>query len=254
MTRNFHRFGWLAALCFAGCFMTGCAAGLSKSSRRVPPPPTEEVRARLGTIVVESAGTGSVAEFAKPWTKQQAAAAGALEAAGQCLGSGEVVGVILIPLGAGIGGAMGASNGLPKEEVEEAERTLLAVFNEMDFQRAVRDKVAQLGRRETRHAFVIGADGSEGSEAVLQVNVRGAGLAGGPERGAPLAMFLRVHVRLLGPEDRALLYEHEWAHTSGAYTYQEWAAGGGRLFRRHLSVASSAVAQSIIEEIFLSYR
>lgn len=238
----------------AGCFVTGCAAGLSKSSRRITPPPTEEVRAGLGVIVVESAGTGSVAEFAKPWTTQQAAAAGALAAAGECLGSGEVVGVILMPFGAGIGGAMGASHGLPKAEVEEAERTLLAVFREMDFQRAVRDKVVQLGRRETRHAFVSGSGGSGGSAALLQVNVRGAGLAGSPERDAPLAMFLRVHVRLLGPGNRALLYEHEWAQMSGAFTYQEWAAGGGRLFRRHLSVASPAVAQSIIEEIFLSYR
>jgi hypothetical protein len=238
----------------AACFLTGCAAGISKSSRRMPTPPTEEVRSRLGTIVVESAGTGSAAEFAKPYTKQQAAAAGALKAAGECLGSGEVVGVILMPIGAGIGGAIGASSGLSKEEVEQAERALLAVFNEMDFQRAVRDKVVQLGRRETRHAFVTSAGGSGGSAAVLQVNVRGAGLAGSPERDAPLAMFLRVHVRLLGPGDRAVLYEHEWAHTSGAYTYKQWAAGGGRLFRSHLSVASSAVAQSIIEEIFLSYR
>jgi hypothetical protein len=251
MTRIFHRFGWLA-LCFTGCFLIGCATGLSKSSRRMPPPPTEEVRSRLGTIVVESAVSGSAAEFAKPYTKGQAAAAGALGVAGECIGSGEVVGVIFMPIGAGIGAAMGASKGLPKEEVEAAERILLAVFNEMDFQRAVRDQVVQLGRKETRHAFVTGARG--GSAAVLQVNVRGAGLAGGPESGAPLAMFLRVHVRLLAPGDRALLYEHEWTHMSGAYTYQEWAAGGGRLFRKHLSVASSAVARSIIEEIFLSYR
>jgi len=253
MAWNFHRYGWLA-VCLAVCLLTGCATGLSKSSRRVPAPPTEEVRSRLGTIVVESAGTGSVAEFAKPHTKGQAAAAGALKAAGECIGSGEVVGVILMPIGAGIGGVMGASHGLPKEDVEEAERTLLAVFNEMDFQRAVRDKVVQRGRAETRHAFVTRAGGSGQSAAVLQVNVRGAGLVGSPERDAPLAMFLRVHVRLLAPGDRALLYEHEWAHKSGAHSYQEWAAGGGRLFRQHLSVASSAVAQSVIEEIFLSYR
>lgn len=243
-TPKLHRLAW----CVAGCLLTGCTI-----SHRMPPTLSETVRAGLGTIAVESVGGATQPEFAKPRTKGEAAAAGAMQFAMEGIKGGEEVGVLLMPLSAAIGAMIGASKGVPAAEVEASERSLMVAFNQMDFQRAVRDQFVRQGRKETRHAFVAG-NGSAGSAALLQVNVLGAGLAGSSEREALLGMFLRVHVRLLAPGNRAVLYDQEWKHTSGAHTFKEWAANGGSLYRRHLSTASSSVAKLLIEEIFLSNR
>jgi hypothetical protein len=67
-------------------------------------------------------------------------------------------------------------------------------------------------------------------------------------------MFLRVHVRLLSCPDGARLYEHTWTQTSGARPFKNWAEADAHAFRQELSAASRAVAESIVEEIFLAYR
>lgn len=257
MTRHPHRSGWLA-ICLSAAFLTSCANKLANTPFRTPPPPTEEVRARLGTVRVESAGTGTEAEFAKPLTRGEAAAKGAFESSmgvAQGMsgsgGLGGVVAVAIMPFAAAIGGAASASKGTPEEEIKATESALLGAFSQMDYQRAVRDKVVQFGRKYTRHPFVTGAGNGD---SVLQLNVVGAGLTGSTNKGAPLAMFLRIHVRLLDSKNGALLYERTFVQSSGAYSFNVWGANGGRLLRNHLPVISGIIAQNIIAEVFLSHR
>ena len=121
----------------------------------------------------------------------------------------------------------------------------------MDCERAVREKVVQLGKKNTRHPFVTG---SAGADSVLQLNVAGAGLAGSTEKGAPLTMFLRVNVRLLDARNGKVLHEQNFVQTSGSHTFKQWGANGGSLFRERLPVLGGIIAENIIDEVFLTYR
>ena len=218
-------------------------------------------------MVVQSAGEKTLAQLAKPMTKGQAAAAGALRgmlaagggggsASGSAGGAGALVTLAVLPVGALVGGVVGGAQGTPKAEVEAAEKALLKAFAEMNFQETVRREVVSAARKNTRHSVVNADERGSNSHAdsVLEVNVLAAGISGSGEKNAPLAMFLRVRVRLLGMPDRSTLYEHTWVHTSGARPFNDWAAQDARAFRQELSTASRAVAESIVEEIFLAYR
>lgn len=260
--------GWLA-LAFILCLSTGCATGSAPSTQSFPPPPSEEVRAQLNSIRVVSAFAGVRPEFAKPDTKGQAAGKGALAGmavVGQTIGQGGGSGIAILveiaalPIGAAVGAISGSLHGTSKAEVVAAEKTLSRVFSEMDFQMAIRREVVEAGRKNTRHVFVTAdevvpalPDGAQ-TDAILEVTVLSAGLAGKGEKGAPLSVFLRVQVRLLDSPAKPPLYSNIWAQTSGARPFREWAADDGRAFREELANASRKVAESIIEELFLAYR
>lgn len=241
-----------------------CAVNPACSPRHVPPP-SEAVRARLGRVAVQSAETGTLPQLAKPKTKGQAAAAGALDgmlATGRCTGSASgsaagaaaLVQLALLPVGAVAGGVVGRTQGTAKAEVEAAERALLKAFAEMNFQEAVRKEVVRAARRNTRHPIVSGDErGSDRRpDSVLEVNVLEAGLAGDGKKNAPMSMFLRVRVRLLDGTNGSVLYDNTWVQTSGSRTFKDWAAQDACMFRQELSSASRGVAGNIVEEVFLA--
>lgn len=239
------RMGWLAIPLF---LLVGCAAPTV--------PPTKEVRARLGTVAVQSARFTTQTELVKPYTPGQAAAAGALQGGLGLATSGNVVGVLLMPAGVVVGGVVGGIYGTPKEATESAGNELRKACAELDFQETVRKDVIAAMRKQTRHPVIQAGKFGTGSIAransLLEVNVLSAGLCGSEYKNARLALFLRVQARLLSWPDGAVLYEHIWLHTSGNRTFFGWAEQGARPFRQELSIASQAVAESIITEIFLA--
>jgi len=270
---QFQQLGWLAVSTVALLF-AGCAANPAKPTHSFPPPPTEEVRASLGTITVTSARPQTQAYFATPDSKGKAAATGALEGAlyatgvaaqGAAAGPEGLVGaavveIVLLPLGTVVGGVVGWFQGTAPAEVKQAQTILANTFAGLDFQAAVRQQVLEAGRRNTRHAFVPAnqsepaTPGSPQPSSILEVTVLSAGLAGKREKDASLAMFLRVQVRLLQSPTGPPLYSNTWVQTSGARPFKQWAADNGRAFREELPAASRAVAENIIEEVFLVYR
>lgn len=253
------------------CLGCGCAGNLAKSSSRLPPPPSEEVRAALGVIAVRTGGGAVPTQFAAPATRGQAAALGALDgtlAAAEVTGHGTMsgslagVGVLLDitfwTIGATAGTVVGAFQGVPKSEVEAGQKTLLAACREIDLPGEVRRRVLDAGRSNTRRRFTE-ADASAPAagpppDTVLQLNVLGAGLAGDSHKHANLAAFIRVQAQLIRQSDGAKLYDHTWVQQSGARPFNDWVAADARAFRDEVPRASQAVAEAIVEEVFLSYR
>ena len=107
--------GWLAIPLL---LLVGCAT--TKTS-----PPTEEVRARLGTVAVQSAKFTTQTELVKPFTPGQAAAAGALVAVAE-MTSGRELGLLLMPIGALVGGVRGSAQGTPKNEKRHGDDQRIA--------------------------------------------------------------------------------------------------------------------------------
>ncbi len=171
---------------------------------------------------------------------------------------GVLLQVVAMPLGAVVGGVSGGIQGTSKAEIEEAERVLATAFAQLDFQAAVCQEVRDAGRRNTHRAFMLAGEHEgttvTGPGSILEVTVVSAGLAGSGEKDAPLEMFLRVQARLLKSLGEPPLYSNTWVQTSGARPFKEWAAGDGGAFRKELPAASRAVAESIVDEIFLAFR
>jgi hypothetical protein len=207
-------------------------------------------------VAVQSAQFTTQTELVKPYTPGQAAAAGALQGGLGLATSGEEVGVLLMPVGVMVGGVVGGIHGTPKEATEAAGNELRKACAELDFQETVRKDVIAAMRKQTRHPVIQAGKFGTGSIAransLLEVNVQAAGLCGSKYKNARLPLFLRGQVRLLSWPDGAVLYELSWLHTSGNRTFCGWAAQGARPFRRELAIASRALAESIITQIFLA--
>lgn len=217
---------------------------------------TEEARVNLGTVAVQSARFTTQTEVAVPLTPGQAAASVALQLGLSLALTGDMAGVLLMPVGVVVGGVVGGVQGTPKKATEAAETALLKACAELDFQETVRRDVATAIRKNTRHpvaqAAKPGTKSLPHAHSLLEINVLTAGLSGSQFRDANLSLFLRVQARLMSMPGGAVLYEHTWLHTSGDRTFNEWAVHDARPFRGELSIASRAVAKSIIREIFLA--
>ncbi len=206
-----------------------------------------------------------------PATRGKAAAQGALDgtfAAAEVTGHGTISGSLAVvgvflevtawTIGATAGTVVGAFQGVPKSEVEAGKQTLLAACQEIDLPGEVRRRVLDAGRSNTRRRFVESDASAPAAgpppDTILQLNVLGAGLAGDSHKNANLAAFIRVQAQLVRQSDGARLYDHTWVQQSGARPFNDWVAADARAFRDELPRASRAVAEAIVEEVFLSYR
>lgn len=156
--------------------LSACAYG--PRPQVLPPPPSEEVRAKLGTIGVVSARFTPEAKFDTPakgrasgaWegTKQGAVIGAAIVGAigGVPLIIGAPIGIVTAGIGALAGGIVGTIPGsihgavtaLPSETVEEAEAALKMALADLEVQEAMGDHVLQVAEDQTHHHLVLLTD------------------------------------------------------------------------------------------------
>lgn len=205
----------------------GCASG----PRVLPPPPSAQVRATLGTIGVVSVRLGPEATVESPTSgKGSGAAKGA--AAGffhTAVGLGELWGFAIFPpaalvlggvvlTGGVVGGVYGAVAAEDAAKVQEAETALMSVLAAEKVQEAMRERVFQIARDQTRYRFVVleghsptsldeGASyrslASEGIDTILEISVPFVGLGGESGINPPLAVVMTVRTRLVRVRDVA---------------------------------------------------
>lgn len=266
---------------------TGCAIAPEKAKHLapLPPPPSEELRARFGTIGVTTARLFNKAEYQKPVGKGAGAAIGAGQGfAGSVLGGmyagaqtadpfgfalGTALGIALAPVVAVVGGIKGAVEGVPAEEAKKAEEALNAALAGKMIEENLRDEVVRLAERETGrklHRLDAAADGTspkDGAEGLsplprrfdtlLEVGSPGLTLAGEGKINPPLTLVLKVRTRLVRAKDGSELYAHTLAYAGGHYRYTEWGEGNAALFRAEIDRAVEALVSKIVEEVFLLY-
>lgn len=153
---------WLSIILVVG---QGCAA-------RVPPRPTGQIRAMLGTIGVVSANFVPEANAPKAMGKAAGAIAGAAKGLGLGLAAAALcpLGVIgrtggdalfFVCLGAlgtpvlmGQGASEGAKAWIAEEVEQQAKVVLKDALLQRQFQRVLRDHVVEVGQDQGRHPFV----------------------------------------------------------------------------------------------------
>ena len=242
----------------------------------LPPPPTETVRAELGTVGLASAQIIFEHEFRTPAKGSGSGAgrgaglgAGTMIAAGAYSGgAGIILGVLLAPVGA-VGGAIyGASAAIPAAEVEAAETTLTKAVAEYDFQEAIRRAVFDEATAQTRHAFLLSAGwnpqadvpaggdpapGGEPAHTVLELGISKVALDGPWSINPPLVLVMHLEARLVRMAGGEEIYSQKLTYAGPAHTFTEWAAHDARGFREGLETAIRTLAEKAVEEIFLLY-
>lgn len=269
-----------------GCASTECGpGGLGCSSKKQRPLAlSEEFRAQFTTI-------GIVSARSLPAAKLELPAKGSLKGAGEGAKAGAAVGVlpglavagggpygpvIGIPLaaagaivGALVGSTYGAFAAEPAAKVEEAEATLTKAIAELKIQETLEEHVLKQAREETRYAFIplkVSAFKDRDGHAsyhdlensaigtILETSVLSFGLTAqslGPT--PPLAMFMKVRVRLIDPTVGNAFYDEAFEFKTEFYEYAQWTGDDGQRFLDALIEGYQSLAAQIVYELFLLY-
>ncbi len=255
--------------------------GFSACSQVAYPPPSEELRARLGAImVVPLTWQGAVA----PDTPTKRRGAGALSGAGQgAAGSlstgasfcqfndpffcafGLVLGIAVAPVAALVGAGVGASRAHSEAEVVAAEASLRHTLDEAALPEIL---AARVGAAAARHADLVlaaprltdhdlrapdFADWAElGADTVLELEVTHFGLASAGHIDPELTLTVSVRVRLLDAADGRLLYMRAWAYRGHPHNYFDMAADEAGRLRAELQRGIDQLTDGIVLDLFVA--
>lgn len=253
---------WLLTLVLVG--QVGCATHPRSIS-----PPSEQVRAQLGTIGIVSPSLAPEPALQGPTSGKVAGAAkgaglgagymilGGLEAGAHAGQGGAVVllmAIGLAPVAALVGGIYGAVAAEPAAKVKEAETALQGAFADQKVQEALRDQVLEMARdRAGRRLVPAGTD----VDSILEVGVSSLGLVGPPAVNPGLSLVVHACPRLIRVADDVELYPsgphgpRALAYASAPEKFVEWGAEGARLFREEMERAWQALAEKVVEDVFL---
>lgn len=244
---------------------------------QLPPPLSEDVRSRLGTIGVVSAQFQPKGEFLTPMGKGAGAATGAaggfivmpLYGAETMDPFGFLLGLVLAPVGAVVGGVAGAVEGVPAEKRKEAETALMNAIAELKIHETMRQRLLKIAAEEqTSYTFVpIDGQGPEtpdkevkygfladkGIDTVLEITVPVFGLTGKKAINPPLTFFMSLHTRIIRTSDGKVIYDGKFEYKSAARYFTDWAANNARPFTDEFDRAYQSLAEKVVEEIFLVY-
>jgi hypothetical protein len=246
------------------------------------PPPSEEFRANLGTIGVVSACFQPEVGFHKPMGKQAAAlhgagigAASVLQAGAGCNGLGCAGVIALLPVGAAVGGIVGAIKGISSSKIKESQDGLNGYLATVNFQETMRERFLSVAREETRFPFVLielqgpnaldeevtyGSLSDKGIDTVLEISVRKCDLravkylpqGGTNKRIDPdLRLLMAVGTRLVRITDGRVLWCHIFIseYESNLFRFSEWGANSAQPFRDELDRAFSYLATEIVKAL-----
>ena len=186
---------------------------------------------------------------------------------------GTLLGILVAPFGAVVGGIYGIFTAVPAEEVEHAE-VVLGIASEQIKQRKLRDafieSVIDLGNTETELTFVAwqaaGASADtpiqalrpypqkEKIDVLLNIQVQKVGLRGIYTIDPPTDTFVQIHVELIRVKDGTILLdEHFTCASDEERTYRDWADRAGSDVIHEFRDCVSELTDKIIDDLFRVY-
>ena len=260
------------ALTQSGCVTSGNRAELP------PLPPSEEIRAQVGTIGVVAAGAlTNLALHMTPGLGMGAstgAGAGVGSLYGFALGASVPPAVIItVPLGTIVGAIAGAVDGNAEgksAQLAKAQQEQLRKITPLtNLQETVSRELFRVVQRKTHHRVVfipesqharIGGEADHPSQAtnavdtLIVVNIVDAGLIAHLDKDSlPLVAFMAVAIRLIRVSDGTELYSRTWFYRGGAGEFADWTQRDDLALRQELAGLAPQLAESVAEELFLVY-
>ena len=266
----------LASLVLAS--QAGC--GRSPSFDRLPPPPSEEVRARLGRIVVRSDNDLLAESVMAPAVASACSAAGLGCLVGIGAGFGLAAGMWRGCGGVGSGGGNGAAIiilvivfiwafitatavaagivggtlwGLSKapsgKELEQARHIIEKAVLERRFSDRIKASVVEKASQLTDARVAAWSPGGE-RDTILEISGPRVVLHGPWSFDARLRLTSEIQVRLIASADGALLHSLRLRRVGGEKSFEEWVGKDGSAVAAELG-DSEAFAERILDELFL---
>jgi hypothetical protein len=231
--------------------------------KKLPPPPSEKIRAQLGTIGVVSAQFVPKVELLVAGPDSMAA-----QTAGDAFAGAPdpVTACLAIPVGACVGCMTWTVKGQPARDVEKAGEALRRVTAEPKIQEAMRDHFLQTAREQTDHSFVVpkeqgpatphqeisfGPLGLNGIDTVVEISVLSLGFKS--ERVEPPAFYVTLHTRLIHVMSGEEVYALTVTYESRGHGCLLWANNDCQLCKEELTRSYLYLADKIVEELFLLY-
>lgn len=249
--------------------------GCARRVQRLPPPPSEQLRAHFGIIGVVSV---QFVPEVKMFTPAKGWAGGAVRGAwnaenklADAVGPGEgaICCLVLTPFALCGGALSGAAKAPPAAEVQETQEKLNEdVPATIEIQEKMRAQFLQVAREKTHYAFVLLEDqgpatpdertsydslAGQGIDTVLEIGVLNLGLEGDSTKIDPsLTLFMTSRTRLIRVADGEVIYAATFSCESATnQTFEAWADNEAHSFKEELSLCYSTLSAKIVEEIFL---
>ena len=183
-------------------------------------------------------------------------ASGCGEGAGYCL----LFGLALAPVGALAQWSIGGMEVVQPppvvrtlDEVEAIDAELAtALLDKQGIGEAIRDRLIEIGRQRTRHAFLAipyervaqSHTMPEGIDALLTVRVQAIDLIAKDGPGPPVALTINVWTNFKRTNGRPWTYKGSWLRADA------WTGDGARLLREEVDRAVESLAEQIVDTEF----
>jgi hypothetical protein len=241
-------------------------------------PPSEELRAGLGTIEVTAATPTTGQQVSRPVRNEsvgRAAARGAAKGALVFLaapfsgaGAGDpyagallLLAPLLAPVGAIVGAGAGAihesaenaANTIPSDVADGLERALQELLADEEPEARLRQKLG--ARAEVRNVAVLDVGQTmamASGRIALEVGVTSVGLVGIGGRDPELTLVVEATARLLDATDNRELWALDrMVFTSSPHRSSEWIANDSTLLKSVVDNLLEMLARRIAEKVFL---
>ncbi len=258
------------------------------SCAHVPKPPSEEMRAQLGTIGIVSGPSNPKIQFHPEFAKGRLS--GAAMGAGIGTGAGALYGLSIVARGGSCGGqacaavAMiaaasaavgavvggvaggitGAVNAVPKGEAKKIEADTKNAFDGTVIQETVAASVFKNSLESPDYTFILLEEDDftisaqydfrllreKGINTLLELNVKEGGLKGGRGKNPLVALFIKIRTRLIRTTDGREIYSREFECKSSTHGADDWLDTDARLLREEIDNCSKELSGQIVEQLF----
>ena len=204
--------------------------------------------------------TGQAADAAG--TRAHAVLEGGLSSGDALVAVGSIV---LSPFAAVVGAISDGTRKMAPDALTESEADLVSAMAQMANQSLLRDRLVKVAREKAgrvmtiRDDLFVSTDRSanyralriEGVDAVLETTVQNIRLQRTGSRESSYALFIDTRVRLLRPDDGAILYDHPFQYHSGTSLFVDWTLNHAEPFKVQVQSAYEKLAEKIVERVLL---
>src|SRR5438093_5966847 len=169
------------------------------------------------------------------------------------------------PVAAVVGAISEGTRKMAPDALAESEADLTDAMVEMTNQSLLRDRLVKVAREKAGRVMTIcddlfvSTDRSanyralriEGVDAVLETTVQNIRLQRTGSRESSYALFIDTRVRLLRPDDGAILYHRPFQYHSGTSLFVDWTLNHAEPFKVQVQSAYEKLAEKIVERVLL---
>ncbi len=253
-----------------------------------PKPVSEEMRAQFGKIGIVSAVSTPKIQFHPEFAKGRLSGAGKgasmgtgagalyglsfMAHGGSCSGQGcaavAIIAVACAAIGGVVGGVAGgitgAANAVPKGEAQEIEATIKNAFDGISIQKTMAATVFRNSLELPNYVFVLlneedpiisrsydfSSLNKERIDTVLELNVKAGGFKEGRGKNPLIALFMKVHTRLIRTKDGKEIYSREFEYGGLKHSSADWFGTDASFLGDEIDHCFRGLSKQIVEELF----